>query len=87
MANLKSNGSEIVRFRRTLEDKHFPSVLEYSLRSNGWVLKKVKLTTGWSGWTRAWKYAMGTPDEQMLALRRRLERHPVKGCTVEEVTA
>lgn len=56
MANLKSNGVELARLRRVMPGDHeceFDMEQCVSVRSNGWLLKKVRFVgQTWGPWTR-----------------------------------
>lgn len=61
MAALKNNGHEMARFTKTNNEKKY--TIEYSIRSNCWVLKKITFfgiedkysKTGFTKYSRGWK--------------------------------
>ena len=83
MAKLSANGVELARLRGTSADLEYDETLEreYSVRSNGWVLKKSRFVGAryhrptWSGWSRAfrWNTRPGALDYTIQTIQEHLE--------------
>lgn len=75
MAKLSANGTEIARFRVTTGTGDSRTIREVSLRENGYVLSKVKLSGGWTGWTRYARFTeVGSGSDRRAHLRRFLAK-------------
>lgn len=94
MAKLSANGVELARLRGKSIDPEYDETteLEYSIRSNGRVMKKTRFTGPnhrpvWSGWRHASKWN-GHPEALAYTIRTiREDLEYSYGCAVEVVTA